>query len=68
MFLLKSNTSGYPSKYLPVNYLLIIHLIVNKSLTDLKFLSPKERLDLPNRKENVKNQFSGAKTGGDEVA
>ena len=40
----------------------------NQSLIDLKFLSPTERLDLPNRKENVKNQFSGAKTGGDEVA
>ena len=47
---------------------LIIHLEINKSLTDLNFLSPKERLDLPNRKENVKNQFSGAKKGGDEVA
>ena len=40
----------------------------NQSLIDLKFLSPTERLDLPNRKENVKNQFSGAKTGGCEVA
>ena len=49
-------------------YLLSIHLKINQSLTNLKFISPKERLGLPNRKENVKYQFSGAKKGGDEMA